>query len=85
MRASEASSGACSRLVDERAQARDRDHLGDARAHLARADDSDGVHAQAAAPAVRPAASRSRSALPVCSHVKSGSSRPKWPYAAVFW
>ena len=40
--------------------------------------------AQAAAPAVRPAASRSRSALPVCSHVKSGSSRPKWPYAAVF-
>ena len=33
----------------------------------------------------RPAASRSVSALSVRSHVKSRSSRPKWPYAAVFW
>ena len=31
-----------------------------------------------------PAASRSASALSVRSHVKSWSSRPKWPYAAVF-
>ena len=33
--------------------------------------------------ACRPAAARSASALSVRSHVKSGSSRPKWPYAAV--
>ncbi len=32
-----------------------------------------------------PAASRSAAALSVRSHVKSLSSRPKWPYAAVFW
>jgi hypothetical protein len=32
----------------------------------------------------RPAAVRSTSALSVRSQVKSGSSRPKWPYAAVF-
>ena len=32
----------------------------------------------------RPAASRSASALSTRSHVKSWSSRPKWPYAAVF-
>ena len=31
-----------------------------------------------------PAAARSASALSVRSHVKSSSSRPKWPYAAVF-
>ena len=31
-----------------------------------------------------PAAARSASALSVRSHVKSWSSRPKWPYAAVF-
>ena len=31
----------------------------------------------------RPAASRSISTLSVASHVNSGSSRPKWPYAAV--
>ena len=35
--------------------------------------------------AARPAASRSAAALSVRSHVKSWSSRPKWPYAAVFW
>ncbi len=33
----------------------------------------------------RPAALRSASALSVRSHVKSWSSRPKCPYAAVFW
>jgi uncharacterized membrane protein YdbT with pleckstrin-like domain len=33
----------------------------------------------------RPAAARSSCALSVRSHVKSWSSRPKWPYAAVFW
>ena len=32
----------------------------------------------------RPAASRSASALSTRSQVKSWSSRPKWPYAAVF-
>ncbi len=32
----------------------------------------------------RPAALRSVAALSVRSHVKSRSSRPKWPYAAVF-
>ena len=37
----------------------------------------------AALPTVTPAASRSASALSVRSHVKSRSSRPKWPYAAV--
>ena len=37
-----------------------------------------------AARSARPAASRSASALSVRSHVKSASSRPKWPYAAVF-
>ena len=31
-----------------------------------------------------PAAERSASALSVRSQVKSWSSRPKWPYAAVF-
>ena len=31
------------------------------------------------------AALRSAAALSVRSHVKSWSSRPKWPYAAVFW
>ena len=35
-------------------------------------------------PCYRPAAARSASALSVRSHVKSGSCRPKWPYAAVF-
>ena len=35
--------------------------------------------------AATPAASRKASALSVRSQVKSGSSRPKWPYAAVFW
>src|SRR3954465_11172865 len=39
-------------------------------------------YAVAAAP--RPAALRSASALSVRSHVKSWSSRPKWPYAAVY-
>ena len=33
----------------------------------------------------RPAAARSSPALSVFSQVKSWSSRPKWPYAAVFW
>src|SRR4051812_45812045 len=33
----------------------------------------------------RPAAERSAAALSVFSHVKSWSSRPKCPYAAVFW
>ena len=32
----------------------------------------------------RPAASRRIATLSVASHVNSGSSRPKWPYAAVF-
>ena len=54
-----------------------------------RPDDRD-AHARstsAGAPASvpRPAASRSAAALSVRSHVKSSSSRPKWPYAAVFW
>jgi DNA-3-methyladenine glycosylase I len=39
----------------------------------------------AAAGASRPAASRRTAALSVRSHVKSWSSRPKCPYAAVFW
>src|SRR3954452_11133645 len=34
---------------------------------------------------VSPAAARRVAALSVRSHVKSWSSRPKWPYAAVFW
>ena len=41
--------------------------------------------AYATAPASIPAAARSASALSVFSQVKSASSRPKWPYAAVFW
>ena len=36
-------------------------------------------------PGQSPQAERSASALSVRSHVKSSSSRPKWPYAAVFW
>src|SRR4249919_1831133 len=42
------------------------------------------VGRQTAATSASPAAARSRSALSVRSHVKSRSSRPKWPYAAVF-
>ena len=38
----------------------------------------------AAAAAASPAASRSACALSTRSHEKSWSSRPKWPYAAVF-
>src|SRR5581483_3855732 len=49
-----------------------------------RADDRD-AHAWATSGAPRPAAARSASALSVRSHVKSASSRPKCPYAAVFW
>src|SRR5581483_4217724 len=33
----------------------------------------------------RPASDRSAAALSVRSHVNSGSVRPKWPKAAVFW
>ena len=33
----------------------------------------------------RPAALRSLAAMSVFSQVNSGSLRPKWPYAAVFW
>ncbi len=39
----------------------------------------------AVAGAAIPAASARAAALSVRSHVKSWSSRPKWPYAAVFW
>ena len=42
------------------------------------------VRPRVAVAAARPAAARSASALSVRSHVKSASSRPKWPYAAVF-
>ena len=52
---------------------------------------ADGVRARAPLEAVdavaaasRPAAARSAAALSVRSQVKSASSRPKWPYAAVF-
>lgn len=38
-----------------------------------------GALAQAGTDSARPAASRRASALPVCSQVKSSSSRPKWP------
>ena len=41
--------------------------------------------AQTDAAGASPAAARSASALSVRSHVKSASSRPKWPYEAVFW
>ena len=41
-------------------------------------------YADVVAGAARPAAARRASALSVFSHVKSWSSRPKWPYAAVF-
>src|ERR1035438_5089123 len=37
------------------------------------------------AAAFNPACSASAAALSVASQVNSGSVRPKWPYAAVFW
>ena len=46
--------------------------------------DAGEAHPPVATPVASPAAARSVSALSVRSQVKSWSSRPKWPYAAVF-